>query len=106
MAGGTDAKARDHNQRGAVVVLKRKMRHHHVKVFGVIQPFRAQVVHLVGARMLGVKKPDNLRYGVAVESFNLGKFGLRHCGSGVVGKLAHVAAWEAHGDDVVLRSSV
>ncbi len=103
MLGSTQAKALDHHQRGAVVVFKRKMRDHEVKIFRVVKPFRAEVVDLVRARVLAVQKSPNFRYRVAVEGFDFREFGLGHRGSRVVGKITHVAARKAHGDDVFLQ---
>jgi hypothetical protein len=105
VTGGTHAKTLDHNQRRAVVILKRKMRNHHVKILGVIKALGAKIVNLICARVLGVKKPHNLRYGVAVESFDLRQFGFSHCRFGIVGKVAYVSAGEAHRDDIFLEPS-
>jgi hypothetical protein len=106
MFGSTDAKTFDHDQRRAIVVLKRKMRNHHVKIFRVIQPLRAKVINLIGTRMLSVQKSNNFGYRVSIKSFNLGEFRFGHRRGGVVGEFAHIAAWEAHGNDVFLERAV
>ncbi len=105
VTGGTDAKTLDHDQRRAIVILKRKMRNHHVKILGVIKALGAKIVNLVCARVLGVEKPHNFRYGVAVERFDLGQFGFGHGRFGIVGKVADVSAGKAHRDDIFLELS-
>ncbi len=104
VTGSAAAKTLDHNQRWAVVVLKRKMSNHHVKVLGVIKALRAEIVDLVRAGMLCVQEAHNLRYGVAVERFHLGQLRLGHSRLRVVRKITDVAAREAHGDDVFLEN--